>query len=86
MTVALSEPIEFGEDPTALYRLYDRDGDLLYVGITRAPGPRMAQLAAVQPWWGEVTPRPWSGIRRVSTPARRKPAPSEKNSPSTTWL
>jgi hypothetical protein len=51
----VSEPIEFGEDLTALYRLYGEDGQLLYVGITGAPGQRMKQHADAQPWWGEVT-------------------------------
>jgi predicted GIY-YIG superfamily endonuclease len=49
-----SEPIEFGEDPTALYRLYGHDSELLYVGITEAPARRMAHHADTQPWWPEV--------------------------------
>jgi predicted GIY-YIG superfamily endonuclease len=49
-----NEPIEIGDDPTALYRLYGKDDGLLYVGITRAPGPRLAQHASTQPWWPEV--------------------------------
>jgi predicted GIY-YIG superfamily endonuclease len=43
--------------PTALYRLYDRDGVLLYVGITLDFARRMRDHARVQPWWAEVKVR-----------------------------
>ena len=46
--------IEFGDDATALDRLYDTDGHLLYVGITFSPAGRMAHHAANQEWWGDV--------------------------------
>jgi predicted GIY-YIG superfamily endonuclease len=36
---------------TALYRLYDEDGKLLYVGITSDPGMRFAQHKADKHWW-----------------------------------
>jgi hypothetical protein len=52
---ALCQPFEFGADPTALYRLYDVDGVLLYVGVTFQPTVRMSRHAATQPWWPEVT-------------------------------
>jgi GIY-YIG catalytic domain len=29
-------------EPTALYRFFAADGDLLYVGITKRPGPRFS--------------------------------------------
>jgi hypothetical protein len=51
---ALCEPFEFGDDPTALYRLYDAEDVLLYVGITAAPAPRMERHADRQAWWPEV--------------------------------
>lgn len=38
----------------AVYRLYDRDGDLLYVGCTVRPVVRLRAHQRRQPWWGEV--------------------------------
>ena len=46
--------IEFDEAPTALYRFFDADGDLLYVGITRNLNLRLTQHAADKPWWASV--------------------------------
>ncbi|MFJ9847523.1 GIY-YIG nuclease family protein [Kitasatospora sp. NPDC101155] len=43
-----------GFGPTALYRLYDRGGELLYIGITTHPVPRFREHAAEMPWWPEV--------------------------------
>lgn len=40
--------------PTTLYRLFDPDGDLLYVGIAGNPGRRFEQHAATKAWWGSV--------------------------------
>lgn len=42
------------EDPTGLYRLWDSSGELLYVGISNAPGIRWAQHAVDKPWWPQV--------------------------------
>jgi predicted GIY-YIG superfamily endonuclease len=39
---------------TALYRLYDADGRLLYVGITTDPKTRFASHATYKSWWGQV--------------------------------
>jgi predicted GIY-YIG superfamily endonuclease len=39
---------------TFLYRLYDGDGTLLYIGITRDPNGRFAAHAADKPWWDQV--------------------------------
>ncbi|MEV4521496.1 GIY-YIG nuclease family protein [Micromonospora tulbaghiae] len=41
---------------TALYRLRNRDGQLLYVGITSSPGSRMSAHRREKPWWPEVDP------------------------------
>lgn len=38
-------------DPTALYRLFDAAGRLLYVGISRNPEERLKQHASTAPWW-----------------------------------
>ncbi|MGW9245775.1 GntR family transcriptional regulator [Streptomyces badius] len=39
---------------TALYRLYDANDRLLYIGITDNPGARWERHAAFKWWWGEV--------------------------------
>ena len=39
---------------TALYRMHDADGALLYVGISTHLGERWAQHEKTQPWWGDV--------------------------------
>lgn len=39
---------------TSLYRLYDDDEELLYVGITNALPTRLEQHRASKPWWTEV--------------------------------
>lgn len=41
-------------EPMVLYRFFDADGTLLYVGITNHPWRRFAQHAAEKPWWHEV--------------------------------
>lgn len=40
--------------PTTLYRLFDTEGALLYVGIAGNPGRRFEQHAKDKPWWSEV--------------------------------
>ncbi|MFI7009999.1 GIY-YIG nuclease family protein [Streptomyces sp. NPDC050145] len=42
---------------TALYRLYDSAGALLYVGITHDPVARWGSHAATKSWWGDVQRR-----------------------------
>lgn len=39
---------------TALYRLYDADDRLLYVGISVNPKQRFRAHAATKRWWGDV--------------------------------
>lgn len=41
-------------EPTTLYRLFDRAGVLLYVGITRRQNARTHQHWAQAPWWQQV--------------------------------
>ena len=49
------QPIEpDADESTALYRLYDACGVLLYVGISKDFGYRWKQHAHAQPWWPEV--------------------------------
>ncbi|MFH8531556.1 GntR family transcriptional regulator [Streptomyces tendae] len=40
---------------TALYRLYDASGRLLYIGITTEPKARFASHATYKSWWPQVT-------------------------------
>lgn len=40
-----------GDARTALYRLYDANGQLLYVGITDDPDDRWSRHAASKSWW-----------------------------------
>lgn len=40
--------------PTALYRFYDKEDRLLYVGITHDPKARWRFHAVEKPWWHEV--------------------------------
>lgn len=39
---------------TALYRFYDRDQALLYVGISGQPGERWAKHRRCAPWWARA--------------------------------
>jgi predicted GIY-YIG superfamily endonuclease len=50
--------MELGDEtPTALYRLYNSKGKLLYVGITGNIKTRFATHAESKPWWPEVSRR-----------------------------
>lgn len=40
--------------PTAVYRLYARDGRLLYVGMTNNPDVRFANHELTKGWWKQV--------------------------------
>jgi predicted GIY-YIG superfamily endonuclease len=57
----LVRSVEWGEPqtpvPTALYRLRDRSGDLLYVGITENPERRYNDHAKDKSWWPDVDDR-----------------------------
>lgn len=58
---------EIGDEiPSAvLYRLFDADGNLLYVGITGDLRGRFAKHAAEKPWWNQVARKTvtWYGSR-----------------------
>lgn len=43
--------------PTALYRLRDQVGELLYVGITDNPERRWKDHGKDKPWWAQVADR-----------------------------
>lgn len=42
------------DENTSVYRMYDKDKNLLYVGITNSGRRRFHQHAADKPWWHEV--------------------------------
>lgn len=58
---------------TGLYRLWDADGDLLYVGIACSPARRFAQHAREKPWWSDVETRTvqWHPTREEALAAER---------------
>lgn len=44
-------------DRTALYRLFDAAGELLYIGIAYHPSKRFAEHATSKAWWPQVARR-----------------------------
>jgi predicted GIY-YIG superfamily endonuclease len=58
---------------TALYRLYDADGRLLYIGITNDPNRRWAQHARSSRWWPKVVTKKieWLQSRSASLAAEK---------------
>jgi hypothetical protein len=48
----MSNPFPVGR--SALYRLYDSEGTLLYVGISAHPSERLKQHAGDKAWWHHV--------------------------------
>lgn len=59
--------------PTALYRLYDADAALLYVGITHNPKQRWRQHRKTAPWWPQVQHRQvnWFDNRALAAAAEQ---------------
>lgn len=56
VALAAIPAMEIGDEaPTALYRLFNASGELLYVGITGDLKARLAQHAASKAWWPDVT-------------------------------
>ncbi|MFM9780438.1 GntR family transcriptional regulator [Streptomyces scabiei] len=58
---------------TALYRLYDSHGVLLYIGATNNPVARWSKHAADKPWWGDVSRQEieWHGDRPAALKAEK---------------
>ncbi|MFJ8345095.1 GIY-YIG nuclease family protein [Streptomyces sp. NPDC094153] len=56
---------------TALYRLFDTEGRLLYVGITFNPDNRWAEHATSKSWWVDVADKhvEWHESRTVAAAA-----------------
>ncbi|MFH8867145.1 GIY-YIG nuclease family protein [Streptomyces griseus] len=56
---------------TALYRLYNAEGKLLYIGISQNPDVRWGQHSTTKPWWGDVEERKveWHETRPLAAAA-----------------
>lgn len=68
-------------EPTAVYRLFDKDGTLLYVGITCKPPRRFSQHKTQKPWWPDVIRKDvewmesWGDAARAEEDAIRQEIP-----------
>ncbi|MFE8011487.1 GIY-YIG nuclease family protein [Streptomyces antibioticus] len=64
---------------TALYRLFDADDELLYVGISKDPAARWKQHQSRTPWWRDVAMRTveWYDDRPAAEAAERKAIQTE---------
>lgn len=51
MEAERKRPVPLDERPTALYRFYDADGDLLYLGVTHDPKSRWTTHRLYREWW-----------------------------------
>lgn len=73
-------PVSEPPERTALYRLYDANDQLLYVGVSSRPPIRMAQHAADKSWWGEVATQEleWLDDRETALDAEREAIRSER--------
>jgi predicted GIY-YIG superfamily endonuclease len=73
-------PIIDPNKPTALYRLFDSEQRLLYVGITNSPAKRWEQHAETKFWWPDVAQKTveWLGTRVHADRAERKAIKEEK--------
>lgn len=58
---------------TALYRLYDATGTVIYVGIATNPFTRWEQHALTKPWWSDVVTREieWCATREEAEKRER---------------
>lgn len=59
---------------TALYRLYDAAGQLLYIGITNNPANRWRRHAQASLWWPKVASKDveWHPDRQCALDAERR--------------
>lgn len=78
--MSVQDEIQIIGEPTALYRLYAKDGKLLYVGITHDIIVRFGQHAARKPWWPEVARKTmvWYGSRAAAFRAEAEAIRTEK--------
>lgn len=67
-------PVRPASGHVALYRFYDADGTLLYVGICDEPMARWSKHASNKPWWPTV-----HRFRLVWLPSRREAEKAERD-------
>lgn len=67
-------------EPTALYRLYDADSGLLYIGISYQPDKRFEEHATNRSWWHLVTRKEvaWLASREAALLAEAAATETEK--------
>ena len=73
--------MELGDEaPTALYRLYDAEDRLLYVGISGDLKERLKTHASLKPWWPDVVRKTvqWYATRADAAEAEIKAIGSER--------
>ncbi|MDX3520761.1 GIY-YIG nuclease family protein [Streptomyces scabiei] len=65
---------------TAVYRLRDRKGRLLYVGISNDPEFRWRQHQSVKPWWSDVSAKEvtWYDTRALALQAEAEAIHAEQ--------
>jgi predicted GIY-YIG superfamily endonuclease len=65
---------------TAVYRLYDSEGQLLYIGISNNPPVRWSAHARERRWWKDVTYKAvvWYPTRREAEAVEEEAVPAEK--------
>ncbi|MFI8206844.1 MULTISPECIES: GIY-YIG nuclease family protein [unclassified Streptomyces] len=68
------------DHPTALYRFFDADGALLYVGITYDTEQRFASHRNSSPWWRDVASESieWHDTRTLALAAESKAIKAER--------
>lgn len=76
----MTNPNIHADEPTALYRLYDANDRLLYIGIARHPKFRWEQHANDKPWWHLVARKTveWCDDRSSALNAERGATAEEK--------
>lgn len=76
----MQEPAESTPERTALYRLYDADGKLLYVGITNDTERRWSDHSSDKSWWPDVAERTaeWFATRPEAEAAEIQAIKTEK--------
>jgi hypothetical protein len=70
-----------------MYRLYDRDGVLIYAGISNLPHLRWNWHAENQPWWHEVVTREieWFDTRALAEAAEARCISASRPRYNTDW-
>lgn len=75
------------DEPTAVYRLYDEAGDLLYVGISKHPEQRFVEHSQIKFWWHLVVRKQvdWYPTRKDAEDEETRATISENPRHDRTW-